>query len=293
LDKPSNSLDRLTILAFFLTALFGGGNSVAVRFSNVELQPFWGAAIRFAAASLLFWLILLLRQIPIPQRRDALALMLTGFFSVGVSFGLLYFGLVRVQASLGSVIIALRPLLTFFFAVLHRIETFRWQSLLGGLISLVGIIIAVRAQAELDVPLLSVFALVLSSAIGAEGGVVLKIYSPKSDPLATNALTLSGGFVFLFLASLILQEARIMPLLAETWIAIGYVIILGTVVMFYLYIWILGRWSASATSYVIMLFPIVATIAGALLAREKITWTFVLGGLLVLIGVWIGALMQK
>jgi drug/metabolite transporter (DMT)-like permease len=42
-----------------------------------------------------------------------------------------------------------------------------------------------------------------------------------------------------------------------------------------------------------MLFPIVATIAGSLLAKEKITIPFILGGMLVLLGVWIGALMKR
>jgi len=41
-----------------------------------------------------------------------------------------------------------------------------------------------------------------------------------------------------------------------------------------------------------MLFPIVATTAGALLAGEMVTMTFVLGGALVLVGVWIGALKR-
>lgn len=95
------------MLAFFLTALLGGGNSVAVRFSNVELAPYWGATLRLGASAILFWLIVYFWRIPIPQRRDALVLLLTGFFAVGISFGLLYFGFVKLQASLGSVIIAL------------------------------------------------------------------------------------------------------------------------------------------------------------------------------------------
>ena len=279
--------------AFFLTALLGGGNSVAVRFSNVELAPFWGATIRLSVSALLFWLILFLLRIPIPQRRDALVLLLTGFFAVGVGFGFLYFGLVKLQASLGSVIIAMGPLMTFFLAVLHRIETFRWQSLLGGVIALVGISIAARAQLGVDIPILSVSALIAGSAISAEGNVILKIFSPKSDPMATNALTLSAGVLFLSLTSFLIGEKHNAPVLPATWMAIAYTVIPGSVVMFYLFIWILSRWSASATAYVIMLFPIVATTAGSLLAGEKITLTFILGGALVLVGVWIGALMKR
>ena len=283
----------MTFFAFFLTALLGGGNSVAVRFSNLELAPYWGATIRLGASALLFWLIVWLWRIPLPQRRDALVLLLTGFFAVGVSFGLLYFGFVKLQASLGSVIIALGPLMTFFLAVIHRIESFRWQSLLGGVIALIGISIAVRAQLGADIPTLSVLALITGSAISAEGNVILKILSPKSDPMATNALTLSSGLVFLSLTSILIGETHNIPALPATWAAIAYTVVPGSVIMFYLFVWILSRWSASATSYVIMLFPIVATIAGALLAGEKITLTFILGGSLVLIGVWIGALMKK
>ena len=291
MSEASKSPDRLTILAFFFTALFGGGNSVAIRFSNVELGPFWGASIRFAASALIFWLILWLRRIPIPQRRDSIVLLLTGFFSVGVSFGLLYLGLVKVQASLGSVIIALGPLLTLFFAILHRIESFRWQGLLGGLIALVGIGISARAQLGLEVPFIYLLSQLAGAAVSAEGNVILKILSPKSDPMVTNAITLSAGLAFLLFASILVGESHNLPVLPATWAAIGYLVLPGSVIMLYLFLWILSRWSASATSYVIMLFPIVATIAGSLLAGETITPSFILGGILVLIGVWVGALM--
>lgn len=292
METNAKTTDQTTIFVFFLTALLGGGNSVAVRFSNVELAPFWGATIRLAASALLFWLILLIWKIAIPQTRDALVLLVTGFFTVGISFGLFYFGFVKLQASLGSVIVALGPLMTFFLAVLHRIESFRWQSLMGGVIALIGISIAARAQLGANVPILSVLALISASAISAEGNVILKMYSPKSDPIATNALTLTTGVVFLALASFFVGETHNLPSLPATWIAIAYTIIPGTVILFNLYLWILVRWSASATSYVIMLFPVVATIAGSLLAGETITLTFVFGGALVLLGVWIGALLK-
>lgn len=35
-------------LVFATVVLVGGGNFVAVRFSNRELAPFWGAGLRFA-----------------------------------------------------------------------------------------------------------------------------------------------------------------------------------------------------------------------------------------------------
>lgn len=289
----TSSPDRLTLTVFFLTALLGGGTSVAVRFSDVELAPFWGATIRFTASGLIFWLILFLRRIPLPKQRDSGVLLLTGFFAVGVSFALLYFAFVEIPASLGSVIIAIGPLLTFFLAIAHGLEKFRWQSLLGGLISIVGIAIAVRAQVGANVSVFSVAALIAGSAIAAEGNIIMKLYSPKSNPIATNALTITSGLVLLVILSFVFGEVHNIPSLPATWIAIAYSVIPGSVMVFYMFVWLLGRWSASATHYVVMLFPIVATSAGALLAGEKVTLTFILGGILVLVGVWVGALMKR
>lgn len=286
--KASNQ----ALFIFFLTALLGGGSSVAVRFSNMELAPFWGATIRFAASGLIFWLILLLKRISLPRRRDALVLLLTGFFATGVSFAMLYYAFVDLSASLGSVIIAIGPLLTFFLAILHKQEKFHWQGLLGGLIAVAGIALALRAQVE-AVPLFSVLVLLVGVAIAAEGNIVLKKYSPKSDPIATNALTMTSGLLLLGVLSFAVGETHNIPARPATWVAVAYAVIPGTVMVFYMFVWLLGRWSASSTHYVVMLFPIVATVAGNLLAGETITLTFIFGGALVMIGVWVGALMKR
>lgn len=292
MDPATKPANQKTLLIFFLTALLGGGTSVAVRFSNMELAPFWGATIRFAASGLIFWLMVFLRRIPLPRRRDSLVLLMTGLFATGVSFALLYYSFVELPASLGSVILAMGPLITFFLAILHKMEKFHWLGLLGGLIALTGIALALRAQVA-AVPILSVLMMLSGSAIAAEGNIIMKLYSPKSDPAATNALTLTSGLLLLVILSFVSGELHVIPSRPATWLAIAYSVIPGTVMTFYMFVWLLGRWSASSTHYVVMLFPIVSTTAGSLLAGETITFTFLLGGVLVLIGVWVGALMKR
>ena len=46
--------DWITLTAFGIMVVLIGTNFVAVRFSNLGLPPFWGAGIRFGAASLIF-----------------------------------------------------------------------------------------------------------------------------------------------------------------------------------------------------------------------------------------------
>ena len=54
------SSDRAIVIAFLATVLLAGINAVAVRLSNAELAPFWGAALRFGCATAIFAVIALL-----------------------------------------------------------------------------------------------------------------------------------------------------------------------------------------------------------------------------------------
>ena len=79
----------------------------------------------------------------------------------------------------------------------------------------------------------------------------------------------------------------------QVWLAVTYLILGGSVIMFYLFVFLLKRWAASATSYAILLFPIVATVLAALLAGETVTPLFIVGAVIVMAGVWFGAFYGK
>ena len=115
-------------------------------------------------------------------------------------------------------------------------------------------------------------------------------FFPQPHPHATNAIALTVGAVFLLSLSVITGEAWQMPATGQTWIAFIYLVIIATVGLYYLYLFVLGRWPASVTNYSFLLFPIVTAILAAWLLSETITLHFVLGSGIVLIGVWLGAL---
>ena len=283
--------DKLTLFVFFVLVILGGSNAVAVRFSNLELPPFWGAAFRFSAAALIFWLIVLVRRIPIPKGRALLGVFIFGALGFGVFYALLYWALVNVTATLTMVILALGPLLTFFLAWTHGLEVFRWRGLFGALVAFGGILLAVGDQIGSSLPLLPLLAILAAAAAAAEASVLYKSY-PKADPLAVNAVALSVGAFLLLLLSLLAGESWSLPASEPTWIAFTYLVLAGSVLLFYLYLFVLGRWTASATSYSFLLFPVATILIASWLTDEVITLRFLLGGAIVLLGVWIGALAQ-
>jgi drug/metabolite transporter (DMT)-like permease len=281
--------DYLIIFAFGLVVLFGGSNAVAVRFSNLGLPPFWGAAVRFGTAALIFWSIVLLRRISLPQGRALLGAVVYGLLSVGASYAFLYWGLLRVQAALSMVVLAFVPLITLLLALVHGLEPFRPRVLGGALLGIIGILPAVGGTLGSTVPVASFLALVAGATCLSEGGVVFKLF-PKGDLVATNALALTTGAVLLLGLSLIVGEQRPLPATTNTWLALIYLVLFGTVALFYLFLFVLSHWDASATAYSFLLFPVVTVVIAAWLAGEKVTASFVIGGAIVLLGVWIGGI---
>ncbi len=281
--------DRGTLTAFALLVLLGGSNAVAVRFSNLELPPFWGAAIRFAAAALIFWIIAFGRRIPLPKGRALTGALLYGLLSVGASYAFIYWGLVRLQAGLTMVVLTFVPLMTLFFALAHGLEPLHWRGLIGALIAIAGILLGVGGSLGTSVPVPSLLALIAGAACIAEGSVVFKLF-PKSHPVATNALAVTTGASLLFGLSLVAGEEGKLPGAPHPWAAFTYLALIGTVVLFYLYLFVLARWTASATSYSFLLFPVSTVVIAAWLAGEVVSASFVAGGALVLAGVWLGAI---
>ncbi len=156
--------DRTTLTAFLFFVLVSGGASVTIRFTYAELPPFFSGAMRFVFGALFFWVYAFIRKIEIPKGRALLGSVLFGGTSMGLSFAFIYWGLVKTPASLYQTIVALVPLLTFFFAALHRLESFRMQGLLGALLTVVGIIEAVGGAVGGDLSIPHVLAIIGGAA---------------------------------------------------------------------------------------------------------------------------------
>jgi drug/metabolite transporter (DMT)-like permease len=279
---------RLTVLAFAAIVVLGGGNGVAVRFSNRELAPWWGAALRFGLAAAILFAAVVVWRISLPRGRALAGSILYGLLGFAGAFGFIYWGLVRTPAGLGQIILALVPLLTLLFAVLQGLERFRWQNLIGGLVAITGVVVVFGQQLGAAVPAISMLAIVLAAACMAESNVVVKRF-PKCHPIAQNAVAMGVGAVVLLGLSVVGGEPRVLPGQGQTWAAIAYVSVIGSVVVFSLFVYVIARWSASAMSYVMLLMPLVTVALAARLQGDVVTVPYIVGGALVLGGVYVGA----
>lgn len=284
--------ERSVLLAFFLFILVGGGASVAIRITYAELAPFWAATSRFALAALVFWLLVYFKKLPLPRGRALVGAVTFGSLTVGLAFVLIAWGLVATPASLYQILMAMVPLLTIFLSSLHGVEAITKRGIYGSVLAVIGIAITVGGTSTSQISLPHIAAILIAAVFLAEGGVLIKKF-PPNPPIMTNAIGMTVGTIILGAASLISGETWVLPTQTNTIVAFIYLTFFVTILAFLLYMFVLGKWTASGTSYGFVIVPLVTIVVAATLAGETITLNFLLGAVFVLAGVIVGALLPS
>jgi drug/metabolite transporter (DMT)-like permease len=283
--------DRSAIAAFAVFVVLAGANAIGVRFALRDMGPFWSASVRFAVAGLLLGGYMIATRRPAPRDDRLIGSVLFGVFGFGSPMPSCTRRLKDAPAGTTMLMLAVVPLLTVLLAAAQGIERPRMLGLAGAGLAAIGIVVVSANQVGLDVPMLALALLIAAAACQAEAGIVVKRF-PPGDPVAANAIGMLLGAGMLALVAVATGEAFLVPTRLETWVAMVYLIGPGSIAVFVLVLYVLARWTASATSYAFLLFPLVAIALGAALLNEPVQPTFLVGGAIVLVGVYVGAVYR-
>lgn len=281
----------LTLVAFVTLVVLAGGNAVGIKIVGDELDSFWGAGMRFAGAGLIFAALMLARKVPIPRGPALVGAVLYGLLGFGAAFGIAFVAIPMTGAGAAQVLLGLVPLLTLVLVPFHGLERFQPRAFIGSLVALVGVAILAADRIALEIPAQGIALAVVVALLLAEAGVIAKM-TPGAHPIATNAVGMLAGVALLIPISLLAGEEWILPGQADTWAAAAYLVLAGSVAVFWLFIFVVGRWTASAVSFQFLLIPLATIPFSAVLTGEVITPLMLVGGAVVLIGVYIGAFAQ-
>jgi drug/metabolite transporter (DMT)-like permease len=284
--------ERRALVSFVAGAVLAGGNAVAVRFSNRELPPLWGAGLRFFLAAVLLLVVMAAMRLAFPRGRALTGALLYGALNFAGAFALAYYALIRLHAGLGQTLLALVPLATLLLAVAQRQERFRVSAVMGALLSLAGIGVLWGASLGESLPQLSLLAALGAVLCFAQAAVVVRRF-PSVHPVTMNAVGMAAGAVLLVGGSVLAGESFSLPDRAATWLAIAYLVPVGSVAVFVLYLVVLRYWAASRAAYAFVLIPFVTVLLSVWLLNEPVTVGLVAGGILVLAGVYVGALRPE
>ena len=130
--------------------------------------------------------------------------------------------------------------------------------------------------------------LVIASLAWASGSVYSKHAGGPGSPLLGVAMQSLAGGVCLWIAGMVSGEVSALHLgavSARSWVALGYLIVFGSMVGFTAYVYILKKSTATRVATYAFVNPVVALFLGWLLIGEAITWRTVIAAAVILTAV--------
>jgi drug/metabolite transporter (DMT)-like permease len=284
-----NDQGRGTLVAFLVGSVLSSGNPIAVKFSNVELDPLWGATLRFTLAAALMLVVMRALGLRFPRGRALLGAVLYGVFNFGLAFACLFYALVELGAGFLQILLAVIPLITLLLVVVQRLERLRVSAVAGAVIAFVGVLLMSQIALDASISIGTILVAMAAAFCLAEGAVLVRVFPPEHS-VSLNAVGMTVGAAVLFVGSLLAGNEIVLPRLGETWLAMAYMVVIGSGIVFILWVFVLKRWDASRAAYNFVLLPPITLVLSNLITGEEVGVELILGGVVILVGVYIGAL---
>lgn len=278
-------------LAFTTCCLIWGSTFLVIRIGNSSLPAIWAAVLRLALASVLLAAIAFALRRRWPRGAELRAALAFGFVDFGISLPLLYWGEREVPSGVAAVMFATIPLTTSLFAWGMGLERLRAGTLIAAVLAIGGVALLAASPIAPGVTAPAVVAVALAAITASLAGVLLK-RAPGADPFAMNSLAHGVGAVVCLAISAAMGERWVLPRGAEWW-PVLYLTVVGSIVAFVTFAWLLQRWPASRASFIAVCTPVVATLLGARVLGERLTAGALAGAIVVMAAVLIGVLSDR
>ncbi len=284
---------KMTYGKLVLVALLWGGTFIAGRVAASEMPPTTAALWRFLVASVAL-LALSWRMdggLPVLSRQQWIGVTLLGMTGVAAYNLLFMFGLERVPASRGSLIMAFTPVATLLGAALFLHEPLTRYRVLGILVALTGVTIVLGHGNPLDL-FTGRVGIGEAALLGCSLAWVTYTLLGKSilrglSPLAASTYAALTGTAMLAIAAagtgnLIVPQASL-----QGWVSLVFLGVFGTAVAFVWFYEGVQAIGPARTAVFINLVPVAAVTFGVLLLGEPLELSMLTGGALVILGVFI------
>jgi len=256
-----------------------------LSFTNLTIMRFFVVCIVLIAI-----LLLQPKRFSKLHKKDIIPIFMLGFFGVMVYHLGLNYGEQYISPGAASLIIATIPVLVVIMALVFLKEKITSKKLLGVIIALCGvIIISVFGTYDTSIEInyiygaLTVFiAAVMGAFYTIAGKKLLERYTALSLTVYAMLLGSVALIPLLFLNPSITDQVATMS--AYSWFAIVFLGVFSTVIGYVLWYVGLEIKSTSEVSVYLYAIPVLSTIISYFLFDDKITMFFVLGGILVVIG---------
>ncbi len=285
--------------ALLIVYVVWGSTYLAIRVVVETMPPLITGGIRFAICAALMGIILALRKGPgvlrVP-REQALGALFIGALLLGVGNGGVILAERDVPSGLTALIVGVVPLVVLVMrrARGEHIERVQVVGVLGGALGLVILIAPLGLTG--DVAPLGLVLLMISVTGWAYGSIASSRTPLPRDPFVSTFYQFIAGSIVGLVAGALTGE--LVGLDPSTWsarslVALGYLIVFGSLVAFTAYTWLLQHTPVSRAMTYAYVNPVVAVGLGWAILGESITAWMVAGAALILASVALIVRLQR
>jgi drug/metabolite transporter (DMT)-like permease len=264
---PAKQQWLLIVSALACTYLIWGSTYLAIKYAIESFPPFIMVGVRFTVAGSLLYVILRGLGHAAPTLLQWRGAALVGLLLPVLGNGTVSQVQLHVSSSVAALAIATAPIWMAIFSSLwgHKISRREW---LGIAIGLVGILL-LNTRGSLQGDWLSAFLLMFAAASWSLGSVWSKHMSMAAGLMGAASQMLCGGLIALLFSAAFGEQwpADITP---RSWAAIVFLIVLGSMVAFSAYHWLLHHVRPLVASSNTFVNPVVAFVVGVSFAGEQI-----------------------
>ncbi|HEX9423240.1 MAG TPA: EamA family transporter [Pyrinomonadaceae bacterium] len=277
-------------LVWLLLCCIWGSTWLFIKLGLNDLPPLTFAGIRFVIAAIILFSLIAGRRVPLPRkRRDLLLLALTGVLSFSLNYGLVFWGEQYISSGLAALLQSMLP--AFGLIIAHYYlprERMTLPRMLGVLLGVLGVAVIFSNQLQVSGPgaLWGSAALVVSAFCAAYANVLVKTYGLNLQPSVLAGGQMVFGLIPLMLIGIPLEGNP----LKFHWtpialISLLYLAIVGTVIAFLLYYWLMHNMDVTKTMLIALVTPVVAVVLGMLILKEELNWRTLVGGVMIMSGI--------
>lgn len=267
-----------------------GSTYLGIRIVVETMPPFLSAGARFITAGLLLAAVVAWRSGPAALRATPAQLgsaALVGLMLILGGNGLVVLAETSVPSGLAALLVAAVPM----WVVVLRASTGDRpprRTLGGVLVGLAGLAVLTGSGIGGAVRLSGVLMVVAASVLWSLGSFSASRLELPGNPFTGSAYQMVVGGTAAVVVGLLRGEQRgLDPASVSTasWLALAYLTLIGSLVGFTAYVWLLQAAPLSLVSTYAYVNPVVAVALGALILDEALTWPIVVGGSVVVAAV--------
>lgn len=279
-------------LAYGMLCAIWGSTWLVIKIGLGGAPPFLAASLRFVIAFLTLLAIAAVLRAPVPRTRvEWGGVAFVGAILFTADYALIYWAQANgVESGLSAILFATMPLQTALFAhAFLKGERLTVQTLAGIALGFGGLLLVFRGELEAAGPakFLPMLAIALSATCAASTTVVVKRWGHDANPFTFNAFAMGIGAAGLAALSVSASETWAAPSWPEGIGAILYLSLVGSVVAFVTYLWLLKQLPATSMSYIALVTPIIAVFLGYSLGNEALDPLALSGAAVTLGGIYL------